>query len=81
MSKTQVKQEQAVPLTPAQEKLLEFFEDREIPDLLKSYKRVFELACFHTELEVQDNDKLALYMQFELTELLTQINYNKDGNN
>ena len=61
MLKQQVKTEpQVLPLTPAQEKLLEFFEPEEIPDLLKCLKRVFEIACFFSIIDLQNNDITSL---------------------
>ena len=60
-------------LTPAQEKLLEFFESKEIPDLIKCLERVFETACFFSMKEHQDFDITALYFQYELIGLLKEI--------
>jgi hypothetical protein len=71
MQKQTVKEE--VQVTPAQEKLLEFFESKEIPDLIQCLKRVFETACFFSQKEQQNYDITALYFQYELIEMLYEM--------
>lgn len=72
MQKQTVKEE-VQDISPAQERLLEFFEAKEIPDLIQCLKRVFETASFFSQKEQQNYDITALYFQYELIEMLYQV--------
>ena len=65
-----------IVLTPERQQLLEFFEQSEIPDLLKCFNRVFEIASFFSVIELQNFDTTALYTQYELIQILEKLKAN-----
>jgi hypothetical protein len=74
MLKQNVKTEsQGILITPALQKLIEFLENQKRDSISKHFKRVFELASFHSQLDHDAFDVTSLYFQYEFIEMLNQM--------
>ncbi|WP_431121202.1 hypothetical protein [Flagellimonas flava] len=48
------------PLSPAQTQLLEFINALDAPDLVQSLKLVHNLALYHSDISINEEEKVAL---------------------
>lgn len=72
---------QCVLITPETLNLLDFLSQRELPDIIKDLTRVFDIACFFSAMEINEQDKGSLYIQKTLIDLLTKMQNSNERTN